>query len=165
MSYVNEYMDITSALSKFYFGDIPFPDVPHMWWCLNVDYGPYTPSHKKDQGTTVKAEETVKYPFAAAARSHRQCRCHPPHHKYNFIPSRPVHHLQRYLRPNVGRGTALLLLYLSLPSVLVLVPAIYACTLYMSVSSGLVLCHLLLLCRSSVIPLCPTIPHGRHKLL
>ena len=76
-----------------------------------MDYGPYTPSHKKARGRPSKPRKPSNILLLAAARSHRQCRCHPPHHKYNFIPSRPVNHLQSYLRPNVGRGTALLLLY------------------------------------------------------
>ena len=82
---------------------------------------------KKTRGRPSKPRKPSNILLLAAVRSHCHCRCHPPHHKYNFIPSRPVHHLQRYLRPNVGQGTAPLLLYLSLPSVLVLFPANYAC--------------------------------------
>ena len=118
---------------------------------------------KKTWGRPSKPRKPSNILLLAAVRSHRQCRCHPPHHKYNFIPSRPVNHLQSYLRPNVGRGTALLLLYFFSAICTCTCPCHICVYLYMSVSSGLVPCHLLLLYRSSVIPLCPTIRLQREQ--
>ena len=121
-----------------------------------MDDGPYTPSHKKDQGTTVKAEETVKYPFAGS------CAITPPVSLPSSAPSVQFHPIPTSAPPPEVSPTKCWTRYSS--AAVVLVSAIFTCNccchiflyLYMSVSSGLVLCHLLLLCRSSVIPLCPS---------